>query len=585
MPKLIRRKKNMTMENDRNILCLPKELLEHILSFIHVEELSKSVSCTCMTFFEISQVIVSGRFRLDSNGIANFLCHRETSQSISYVIIQQFGCRLESTYEWLDAIDDLEDQEKVQGVGIICTSPSYDSLRQIIDCCSNLKYFYWFGNKDMKDVPSFMQDDSKTRSRRELLEDDKLLTSLPELLRRSANLEYIWCCNDLLNFGINSKCISSTPTVNSNSSRLKMLKIYNFDSNVAFSLSKQYPEIKAISISVCKSISDDQLKNMLVEQNCVEHLSLSSGKSYLRESIRYWIDKLSLETLRLDCSGVKDVNIDVISVQLKNLKRLELGKRITMSEGHFLSLMKNNPEIEELVLKDQKFSTAATISFISVCKHLKKLEFSEYQIVTDEVLKQISESCPNLVDLNVNSKWKITDTGFCDILDKCVLLEKLDISGTRLTEKSFFKMGDTAKNLKHLKMRRCDYVNDESLSAVFRCCQNLSTLDIGWCNQLTKKALNAIAKYSKHLVYLSMPGLYEAVFSVETIKNLLTKCTKLKYLNFLDYRDALHTRMFSEMLDELFHDIKKTRSSFHVVIEEERGGHTFYNAPFSSAFP
>ena len=79
-----------------------------------------------------------------------------------------------------------------------------------------------------------------------------------------------------------------------------------------------------------------------------------------------------------------------------------------------------------------------------------------------------------------------------------------------------------------------------------------------------------------------MPGLYDAVFSVETIANLLINCKKLKYLNFLDYRDALHTKLFGKMLDKLFEDIKSVRSSFNVIIEEERGGLTHYIVPFST---
>ena len=584
------------MESHSHFHSLPREILRHILSFIHVDELSNSVSWTCQTLYEIVHSIIGGRFRLDSNGMKTFLIHNEIVKTISYIVVQKDGCRLESTLEWLEATDCLLEEEKVAGTGIICSSISYDLLFQAIKRCTDLKYFFWFGNKDSQNIPK--------RSRRELLEDDNLLARLPELLQISSSLEYIWCCNDELNFGINSKCISNQPSKNPYSSKLIMLKLHNFDFTVSFTLSQQYPDTKVLSITE-HQLSDHMLSKMLLAQNDVKHLSISLSKSILkREAVRNWFETLSLETFRIACNdeekgftrpnpspfdqferpsvGAYDVNIEDVVVQLKNLRSIELGKHITIKDTKFLTFIQNSPNIEELVFKEQKFSVNTLISIIACCKNLKKMEFSDCQMVTDDMLKQIGASCPQLIDLNINSKWKITDHGFCDIVENCLLLQKLDVSGTRLTSKSFSKLGENLKYLNHLKMRRCDYLTDESLSIIVQHIPNLVTLDIGWCNQLTKESLNSIAKYSKYLIYLSMPGLYDAVFSVETIANLLNKCKKLKYLNFLDYRDALHTKLFGKMLDKLFEDIMSARSSFNVIIEEERGGLTNYIVPVST---
>lgn len=557
----------ISMGTNISLLSLPREVLVH--------ELSQSTSAICRTFYDICHSILGGRFRLDNDGIKHFLSENEITQSMSYLILQPDDCNLVSSYEWLEATDDLLDEEKVVGTGIIAASLYYETFCQITECCSNLKYFYWFGN-------SGSYNSIKPKSTRQLLEDDKLLTRLPEILQRCSNLEYVWCSNDELNLGINSKCISTTPDAYPNSSKLRHLKLHNFDSTVVFALSRQYPDIRSLAITECKSISDHVLNNIIVEQKGIKHLSLSLSRSILtRASIKEWFSNLSLDTLRLSRMGDRDVNIENIALLIKNVKKLELGDCITLNEKTFLTLIQNCPDLEELVLKGQKFNVSAIISVISLCYNIKKLEFSDLQIITDEVLKQISGCCSQLVDLNINSKWKITDNGFCDIVDKCTYLQKLDISGTRLTKKSFLRMAETLKSLSHLRMRRCDYLTDEAVSVIVHQCPNLLTLDIGWCSQLTKDALNSIAKYSRKLIYLSMPGLYEAVFSIETIANLLIKCQKLKYLNFLDYRDALHTKLFREMLEKLFQDIKTKRSSFHVVIEEERGGHTSFVVPFA----
>ena len=101
----------------RNLLSLPREVLRHILSFIDVHELSQSTSATCQTFFDISHSILGGRFRFNGDGIKHSLSQKEIVQSISYLIIQHDDCHLVSTYEWLEATDDLSDEEKVVGTG------------------------------------------------------------------------------------------------------------------------------------------------------------------------------------------------------------------------------------------------------------------------------------------------------------------------------------------------------------------------------------------------------------------------------------------------------------------------------------
>ena len=135
-----------------NILDLPNEILSRILSFICIPEITANVITSCQKLFHISQHLIRGRLTLHSKQnidkiIKFLLCKKEISGNITYLILQNDESLFANMYERLEVTNSLLDYEVVPfNLGIMCPIPSRHIIQLLIDTCSNIKYFYWFGN-------------------------------------------------------------------------------------------------------------------------------------------------------------------------------------------------------------------------------------------------------------------------------------------------------------------------------------------------------------------------------------------------------------------------------------------------------
>ena len=167
-----------TVRNEINLLDVPIEILIEILKYIDIHELSANVGTVCQKLYYIVIEIVDKRLDLrypnyeeraiDEDGFPNSqhvtdsalerLCNsKEASNTISYLILQvdvllynrynfyNPAVHFKNSYELLEASDNLEEWEKVAGIGIICPFPTHRILSMCIKRFSNLKYLYMFG--------------------------------------------------------------------------------------------------------------------------------------------------------------------------------------------------------------------------------------------------------------------------------------------------------------------------------------------------------------------------------------------------------------------------------------------------------
>ena len=552
----------------KSLLDLPNEILRHVLSYIMYDELSDNVSSTCKALYVIVRGILKGRYRLKPENIKSVVTQKEIAESISYLIIQQEHSKWNQTYEWLEATDNLLEGERVSGDGILCSSPSFDSIKLVVEHCPNLKYFYWLGI-DLKDA----NEESQVTIDESIDVYEKSLLNLPELLEKCPNLEYVWCSDISYKFRISSKGRQNTIGDNTiKYPKLSMLKLNNVELTISLDLIQKCSTLKSLTMTNCEGLLDGSFVRMLKKLKDVEHLTLSVNENMLDDPLlQVWFAQLPLVTLCL-CNQHyehKEVNLDHVPFTLKNLKSLKFGKGIIISNSAFLIIMKNCPDMEELLMFDGPAVNVDTmISAIGGCKGLKKIEFSSVQFVTDDLLREISGSHPELVELNLSNKWKITDDGISNVLENCSGIRKLDVSGTQLTDTSFKIIANNLKCLTHLISRRCDCITDEAIINVIQNCVDLKVLDVGWCYGLTNKALKGIAQFPNNLIHLSIPGLYKAVDGPEIVIEVVTRSIDLQYLTFLDCREASHTKKFKANFDKFFEDLKIVRPMFNVIIEE-----------------
>lgn len=138
---------------------------------------------------------------------------------------------------------------------------------------------------------------------------------------------------------------------------------------------------------------------------------------------------------------------------------------------------------------------------VAVDRSNGKLEvFVGKTFVTDEILNYIGDRSPSLKGLELVSCDKVTSEGFTDLLNKCPLLEYMEVSD-------------------------CEDVRGDAIVATDRACLRLRHLRLV-CNEITNEELMAIVDICPCLEYLSVVNCCDIVVD----DALRAKCAAIKTL-------------------------------------------------------
>lgn len=129
---------------------------------------------------------------------------------------------------------------------------------------------------------------------------------------------------------------------------------------------------------------------------------------------------------------------------------------------------------------------------------LRYLDISGISNIRNEALLSISQSCPNLIYLNLRHT-SIRNTGILHVLSNCRNLEYLDLSSTEITDELFldFLNRETCHlSLKKLWIHDCTYLitPEDHLIHVGACFPHLNFLDISECISLNDSCIENLAR-------------------------------------------------------------------------------------------
>ncbi|ORX58459.1 RNI-like protein [Piromyces finnis] len=159
------------------------------------------------------------------------------------------------------------------------------------------------------------------------------------------------------------------------------------------------------------------------------------------------------------------------------------------------------------------------------CINLEELILSDlYQILDDDLLISIADSCPNLKKLYISKGYDITNFSVKMILQKCKHLESLKIVNcpkinyeafdTRRFEEASI-MNDNMSydlNLKYINVNYCRMMEDNLVEMISNYCPYLEELYISGCQNLSNKSMKNLvsgrAWKNKKVKVLDISGCY-----------------------------------------------------------------------------
>ncbi|NXD86280.1 FBXL4 protein, partial [Halcyon senegalensis] len=205
--------------------------------------------------------------------------------------------------------------------------------------------------------------------------------------------------------------------------------------------------------------------------------------------------------------------------------------------------------------------------FLKVCgSELVRLELSCGHFLNETCLEVITETCPNLQELNLSScdklppqafnhiakvgglkslilyRTKVEQTALLSILNFCSELQHLSLGNCVMIEDCDLiasMMGAKCKKLRSLDLWRCRNITESGIEDLASGCQLLEELDLGWCLTLQSSTgcFTNIARKLPNLQKLFLTA-NRSVCDTD-IEELAANCLHLRQL------DILGTRMVS----------------------------------------
>jgi len=215
---------------------------------------------------------------------------------------------------------------------------------------------------------------------------------------------------------------------------LKDLKFYNVRNCVSHNFESETLEHLDLSHN----------NDLECQINCKSLKSLNISNTKMNETQVFFI--------MMKCNNLQDLNMSKINSEegvvcatgLKNLRRLDMSYNPSIADERLEEIMKFATELEFLNLKMCKLITSPKISSTS----LKSLLLSGTS-VTDNVLFDLSNTCPNIERIDINCCTNITQPN----LSNFKRLKYLDVSETSLSTNAVLEMVAKLPSLRTLYAR------------------------------------------------------------------------------------------------------------------------------------
>ncbi|KAJ6774899.1 hypothetical protein OIU79_018144 [Salix purpurea] len=246
--------------------------------------------------------------------------------------------------------------------------------------------------------------------------------------------------------------------------------------------------------------------------------------------------------------GVTDSDLAVIADGFRCLKVLNLQNCKGITDKGMSSIGGGLSSLQSLnVCYCRKLTDKGLLAVAKGSQGLRSLHLDGCKFVTDEVLKALSKNCPNLEELGLQGCTSITDCGLADLVSGCRQIHFLDINKcSNVGDSGVSTVSETCSSfMKTLKLLDCFRVGNKSILSLARFCENLETLIIGGCRDISDESIKSLAVSCKSsLKNLRMDWCLN--ISNSSISCILTECLNL---------EALDIGCCEEVTDAVFHGL------------------------------
>ncbi|KAM9006504.1 F-box/LRR-repeat protein 4 [Sarcophilus harrisii] len=181
--------------------------------------------------------------------------------------------------------------------------------------------------------------------------------------------------------------------------------------------------------------------------------------------------------------------------------------------------------------------------FLKICgSELVRLELACGHFLNETCLEVISETCPNLQELNLSSCDKLPPQAFNHIAKLCGL-KRLVLYRTKVEQTALLSILNFCSELQHLSLGSCVMIEDYDViaSMIGAKCKKLRTLDLWRCKNITENGIAELASGCQLLEELDLGWCPTLQSSTGCFANLARKLPNLQKLFLTANRSVCDT--------------------------------------------
>uniref|UniRef100_T1JF58 F-box domain-containing protein n=1 Tax=Strigamia maritima TaxID=126957 RepID=T1JF58_STRMM len=281
-------------------------------------------------------------------------------------------------------------------------------------------------------------------------------------------------------------------------------------------LARRCPELRSLQLKGCSNITNIGVLELVTNCCNLEYLDLTGCSE---------VDCIYVQNnTRSSLSFINGFLPSPTTHQLQ-IKYLDLTDCHSLSDNNLKIIVRTCPQLQSLYLRRCLNLTDVGLKHIAnYCLVLKEFSISDCFRITDFGLYELAKLGSNLRYLSVAKCGQISDAGIKHIARHCYKLRYLNVRGCEaVSDDSMELLAFSCPRLRALDIGKCD-VTDYGLKVLSENCPNLKKLSIKSCDMVTDKGIQSIAYYCRGLQQMNLQDCQVTVDGYKTVKKFCKRC-------------------------------------------------------------
>ncbi|XP_050667263.1 F-box/LRR-repeat protein 7-like [Leptidea sinapis] len=266
-------------------------------------------------------------------------------------------------------------------------------------------------------------------------------------------------------------------------------------------------QLKKIDFVSCYKLTDASLVHVVKSDASIEELSVSNNTHLTGLFLTNCSKPSKLTSLSFyNCYSLQGTVVNAAMDTLPCLTCLKLDVCPPSMWKLIPNILRKVPQLEELSLSENISMDGPVpvlihelCDSIGILTKLKRLNLSRNIFITNEVIKQVAQSCSKLEDLNIsgcNSRKSFSHKGVSDesivaICSQCTLLTNLNVSYLAGLSNTGLAAVVKLSRLVTLMSRGNISITAKPIVAILNKCHYLEELDLCGCESVTEEVISA----------------------------------------------------------------------------------------------